>query len=151
MGRRKGFTLIEMLMVILIISMLVLISYPKISSAMVKTNVRGARTTLANMFSKARTAATQSNRKTRLKFGGNRVWIVASPRLVALAGSTVDTIGPVENLNTVYGVSVTSPVDSVTFDPRGLAAGFGATSTLKVAKSGHTDSLVVDGLGRVVK
>jgi hypothetical protein len=64
---------------------------------------------------------------------------------------TVDTIGPVENLNTLYGVAVTSPVDSITFDPRGLAAGFGATSTLKVAKSGHTDSIVVDGLGRVVK
>lgn len=151
MGRRKGFTLIETLLVIVIISILVLISYPKISSAMVKTNVRGARTTLANMFSKARTAATQTNRKTRLVFSGNRVWIVASPRLAG--AGTADTIGPVENLNTIYGVTVTSSpaVDSVKFDPRGLAAGFGATSTLKVAKSGHTDSIVVDGLGRVVK
>jgi prepilin-type N-terminal cleavage/methylation domain-containing protein len=151
-SHRRGFTLIEMLMVILIIAMLVLIGYPKVSRAMVKTNVRGARTTLANMFAKARTVATQTNRKTRLKFSGNRVWIVASPRLLAGAG-TVDTIGPVENLNTLYGVSVTSSpvVDSVTFDPRGLAGGFGATSTLKVARSGHTDSIVVDGVGRVVK
>lgn len=151
MTRRSGFTLIEMLMVIVIVGMLVLIGFPKVSSAMVKTNVRGARTTLANMFTKARTVATQTNRKTRLKFNGNQVWIVASPRLLPGAGSTVDTIGPVENLNTLYGVAVTSPVDSITFDPRGLAAGFGATSTLKVAKSGHTDSIVVDGLGRVVK
>lgn len=150
MTRRSGFTLIEMLMVIVIVGMLVLIGFPKVSSAMVKTNVRGARTTLANMFTKARTVATQTNRKTRLKFNGNQVWIVASPRLLPGAG-TVDTIGPVENLNTLYGVAVTSPVDSITFDPRGLAAGFGATSTLKVAKSGHTDSIVVDGLGRVVK
>jgi Tfp pilus assembly protein FimT len=139
-----------MLMVIVIVGILVLIGFPKVSSAMVKTNVRGARTTLANMFTKARSAATQTNRKTRLKFSGNQVWIVASPRLLPGAG-TVDTIGPVENLNTIYGVAVTSPVDSITFDPRGLAAGFGATSTLKVAKSGHTDSIVVDGLGRVVK
>jgi prepilin-type N-terminal cleavage/methylation domain-containing protein len=149
-GRRKGFTLIETLLVIVIISILVLISYPKVSSAMVKTNVRSARTTLANMFAKARAAATQTNRKTRLKFSGNRVWIVASPRALPGVG-TVDTIGPVENLNTLYGVTVTTPVDSVNFDPRGLAGGFGATSTLKVAKSGHTDSIVVNGLGRVVK
>lgn len=152
MGRRKGFTLIETLLVIVIVSILVLIGYPKVSSAMIKTNVRGARTTLANMFSKARAAATQTNRRTRLVFNGNRVWIVASPRTLPGAG-TADTIGPVENLNTLYGVTVTSSpaVDSVKFDPRGLAAGFGATSTLKVAKSGHTDSIVVDGLGRVVK
>ena len=150
MTRRSGFTLIETLMAIVIVAILVLIGFPKVSSAMVKTNVRGARTTLANMFTKARTVATQTNRKTRLKFSGNKVWIVASPRLLPGAG-TVDTIGPVENLNTLYGVTVTSPVDSVTFDPRGLAAGFGASSTLKVAKSGHSDSIVVDGLGRVVK
>lgn len=150
MTRRSGFTLIETLMAIVIVALLVLIGFPKVSSAMIKTNVRGARTTLANMFTKARTVATQTNRKTRLKFNGNQVWIVASPRLLPGAG-TVDTIGPVENLNTLYGVTVTSPVDSVTFDPRGLAAGFGASSTLKVAKSGHTDSIVVDGLGRVVK
>lgn len=151
MGRRKGFTLIETLLVIVIVSILVLIGYPKFSSAMVKTNVRGARTTLANMFSKARAAATQSNRKTRLVLSGNQVWIVASPRLSG--AGTFDTIGVVENLNTLYGVTVTSSpaVDSVKFDSRGLAGGFGATSTLKVAKSGHTDSIVVDGLGRVVK
>jgi prepilin-type N-terminal cleavage/methylation domain-containing protein len=148
-SRRRGFTLIETLLVIVIISILVLISYPKISSAMVKTNVRGARTMLANMFAKARTAATQTNRQTRLRFSGNQVWIVASPRLLPGIGA-VDTIGPVENLNTLYGVGVTSPVDSVIFDPRGLAA-FGATSTFKVAKSGHTDSILVDGLGRIVK
>ncbi len=151
MSRRRGFTLIETLLVIVIISILVLISYPKISSAMIKTNVRGARTMLANMFAKARTAATQTNRQTRLMFSGNQVWIVASPRLLTGAG-TVDTIGPVENLNTLYGVTVTPPagVDSVVFDLRGLSA-FGATSTFKVAKTGHTDSILVDGLGRIVK
>ena len=117
MTRRSGFTLIETLMAIVIVAMLVLIGFPKVSSAMVKTNVRGARTTLANMFTKARTVATQTNRKTRLKFNGNQVWIVASPRLLPGAG-TVDTIGPVENLNTLYGVTVTSPVDSVTFERR---------------------------------
>ena len=151
MSRRRGFTLIETLLVIVIISMLVLISYPKISSAMVKTNVRGARTTLANMFAKARTAATQTNRQTRLRFSGNQVWIVASPEAAAGVG-TVDTIGPVENLNTLYGVSVTSPPAwTRSCSTPADSPQFGATSTFKVAKSGHTDSILVDGLGRIVK
>lgn len=149
MTRRSGFTLIEMLMVVAIVSALVLIGYPKVSTAMVKTNVRGARTTLANMFAKARAVAAQTSRSTRLVFAGNRVWVVASPRLTG--AGTFDTVGAIANLNTVYGVTLTSPVDSVKFDPRGLAAGFGATTTLKVSKSGHTDSIMVDGLGRVIK
>lgn len=151
MTRRNGFTLIETLLAIAIVSIIVLIGYPKISSAMIKTNVRGARTMVANMFAKARTASTQTNRKTLLNFTSNRVWITASPRLVTLAGSTVDTIGPVRNLNTLYGVTVTAPVASVSFDPRGLASGFGSSTTLSVARSGHSESIVVDGLGRVVK
>jgi Tfp pilus assembly protein FimT len=141
--------MIEMLMVIVIISIMVLIAYPKVSSAMVQNNVRGARTTLANMFATARAVATQTSRQTRLVFNGNRVWVVASPRLTG--AGTFDTVGAIENLNAVYGVTVTSPVDSIKFDPRGLAAGFGVPVTFKVAKSGHTDSIVVDGLGRVTK
>jgi hypothetical protein len=74
---------------------------------------------------------------------------VATPRLTG--AGTFDTVGAIENLNAVYGVTVTSPVDSIKFDPRGLATGFGVPVTFKVAKSGHTDSIVVDGLGRVTK
>jgi prepilin-type N-terminal cleavage/methylation domain-containing protein len=149
--QRRGFTLIETLLAVVIVSVLVLIGYPKVSRAMAKTDVRSARTALANMFAKARAAATQSSRKTALRFNGNQVLVTAKPRLVAVGGSNIDTVGTVLNLNTLYGVTVTPGIDSVGFDPRGLGTNFRLGETFSVARDGHTDSVTIDGLGRVIQ
>jgi len=137
-----------MLMVIVIVSLMVLIAYPKVSSAMITTNVRGARTTLANMFAKARTVATSGSRRTAVRFNGNQVYVTAAPRMNPGAG-TIDTVGAVENLNAVYGVSVSAGADSIGFDPRGIRGIGAAAVTITVAKNGHTESVVVNSMGKV--
>jgi prepilin-type N-terminal cleavage/methylation domain-containing protein len=148
--QRAGFTLIEIATALVIISLLVLIGIPKFNSAMAQQNVRGARTMMVNMLAKARAASTQSNRRTWLKMSGNSAWIIATPRTSAGAG-TVDTLGVVENLRTRYGTTLTvTGADSIGFDPRGISWG-GLTDTIRVAKSGHTDWVAIDGLGRVMK
>ncbi len=150
MRQRAGFTLIEIATALVIISLLVLIGLPKFNSAMAKQNVRGGRTMVVNMLAKARAASTQSNRRTWLKLSGNRAWIIARPRTSAGVG-TVDTLGLVESLNTRYGTTVTTTgADSIGFDPRGYSWG-GLTDTIKIAKSGYIDRVVVDGMGRVSK
>ena len=151
MSHRRGFTLIETLLAVVIVSILVLIGYPKVSRAMAQTDVRSAQTALANMFAKARAAATQGSRKTALMFDGNQVLVTAKPRLVSDGVSAIDTVGTVMNLNALYGVTVTPGVDSVAFDPRGLGSNFGTTTTFSVARGGHTDSVTIDGLGRVIR
>jgi prepilin-type N-terminal cleavage/methylation domain-containing protein len=149
-ARTKGFTLIETLMVVTILGAVVLIGYPRMSAGMVKTNVRGARTTLINLLAKARTAATQTNRITLLKIQGNNAFVLMRPRLLPGAGNA-DTLGGVEQLGTIYGITVTATIDSVRFDPRGLGTGFGTGTTFLVSRSGHTETITVDGLGRVTK
>jgi prepilin-type N-terminal cleavage/methylation domain-containing protein len=129
---RAGFTLIEIATALVIISLLVLIGIPKFNAAMAQQNVRGARTMMVNLVAKARAAATQGNRRTRLVTNGNRAWIVATPRVTALAGSTFDT------------------ADSIKFDPRGMSWG-GIVDTMRMTKSGHTDWLAIDAMGRVTK
>lgn len=150
--RTKGFTLIETLLVIVILGVIVLIGFPKMSASMAQTNLRGARTTLINLLTKARTAATQTNRIAVLKIQGNNAVVLLRPRrLPPLTAGDADTLGAVEPLGDSYGVTVTAAIDSVRFDPRGLGAGFGAGTTFLVSRNGHTETITVDGLGRVTK
>jgi prepilin-type N-terminal cleavage/methylation domain-containing protein len=151
--RRDGFTLIETLLVVVLLGLIVLIGLPKMSSAMVRTDLRGARTTMVNMVAKARAASVQSNRITWVKVEGTSVYVGATPRLVFLAGSDADTVGAVQDLAELYGVAVAAEgVDSIQFDPRGFGSGFAAAAdTITLSRDGHSSIVIVDGLGRVRK
>jgi Tfp pilus assembly protein FimT len=138
------------MLVVTILGIVVLIGYPRMSAGMTSTNVRGARTTLINLVAKARTAATQNNRIALLKIEGNNAFVLMRPRLLPGAGNA-DTLGAVERLGDSYGVTVTAAIDSVRFDPRGLGTGFGTGTTFLVSRNGRTETIMIDGLGRVTK
>ena len=147
---RRGFTLIEMLVALVVVSLVLLIGLPKFSSAMTSQNLRGSRTVVINMLAKARAASTESNRLTWLKVSGNKAWILARPRTDGAAGA--DTLGVVEDLNKRYGTTVAMSRDSIGFDPRGIASELGGGAvTLTVTKSSHSEVVTIDALGRVVK
>jgi prepilin-type N-terminal cleavage/methylation domain-containing protein len=150
-SRRVGFTLIEIMIVVVIFGIMVIVAYPKASSALVKNDVRSSRTALANTFSKARAVAMQGSRTGRVEFNGNNVLVTASPRVVAVAGSDRDTVGGVQNLNSVYHVTLTPSPSTVVYDPRGFAAGLSQPLKLYLTRSGKRDSLTLDYLGRVTK
>lgn len=147
---RKGFTLIETLLVVTILGMVVLIGFPRMSAAMTSTSVRGARTTLINLLARARTAATQGNRIALVKIEGDNAFVLMRPRSLPGAGDA-DTLGAVARLGDSYGVTVTATIDSVRFDPRGFAAGFGMGTAFVISRNGTADTIWVDGLGRVIK
>jgi prepilin-type N-terminal cleavage/methylation domain-containing protein len=146
----KGFTVIEMLLVIMIIGILTLIGLPRMSAGVSSASVRGARTTLVNQLARSRIAATQTSRVAVLKIDANNAVILMRPRLLPGAGDA-DTLGAVARLGDTYGVTVTAAIDSVRFDPRGMASGFGTGTTFLLARSGFTETVRVDGLGRVTK
>jgi prepilin-type N-terminal cleavage/methylation domain-containing protein len=148
--RTNGFTMIEMMLVVTILGALFLIGYPRMNAGMTKASVRGARTTLINLVAKARTASTQTNRITLLKIQGNNAFILLRPRLLPGIGNA-DTLGAVFHLADSYGVTVTAPIDSIRFDPRGLGTGFGTGTSFLVSRNGITETITVDGLGRVTK
>ena len=150
MKRTNGFTLVEMMIVVALIGAVLLIGWPKVANGLAKTNLRSSRTTVANMFAKARAFAMQSNRRTFINFNGNNVVITASPRTLGGVGNTVDSIGGVEKLYEAYGVSLTAPSAQVAYDPRGFGS-LGATQKFVVARNSKRDSVMIDGLGRVIK
>jgi prepilin-type N-terminal cleavage/methylation domain-containing protein len=147
---RKGFTLVETLLVIVILGIVVLLGFPRASAGMTSASIRGARTTLINLIAKARTAATQANRIALVKIEGDNAFILMRPRLLPGAGDA-DTLGAVERLGDSYGVTITATIDSVRFDPRGLGTGFGTGTTFLVSRNGTTETITIDGLGRVTK
>jgi prepilin-type N-terminal cleavage/methylation domain-containing protein len=148
--RERGFSLIEMLVVIVVLGIATLIGVPRIGAGMTKANVRGARTTLINLLSRTRIAATETNRITVLKVEGNNAVILLRPRRLPGVGDA-DTLGDVMRLGDAYGVTIAAPIDSVRFDPRGLAAGFGTGTTFRLTRDGVSDSVRIDGLGRIIK
>jgi prepilin-type N-terminal cleavage/methylation domain-containing protein len=147
----RGFTLVETLIVVVLRGLVAAIAFPKMTAAMARNDVRGARTTVINLVAKARAVAAQSNRLTWVVFEGNKVHLVASPRRAVGLG-TVDTVGTFQDLAEAYGVTVAAGMDSIRFDPRGFGVGFGAVpATIVLTRHGHASTITVDGLGRVTK
>jgi Tfp pilus assembly protein FimT len=141
--------MIEMLIVVVILGILVIIALPRMRTGVINNNVRAARTTLINMIAGARAAASQTNRSTWVKIEGSRALVLARPRLVTLSGSDADTIGPIQDLSQVYGVTVTASVDSFRFNPTLMT--LASTSRKFTIPGAAARYVVVDGLGRVLK
>lgn len=150
MARRSGFTLVETLISVVIVSMLLMIVLPKVGTALARNNLRGARTTLVNATALARSAAQAGSRTSWLKFEGTKAIVIARPRMVALAGSNADTVGPVRDLAEEYGVTLAFSADSIRFAPSGLS-GLGGTETLTLSHGAHTEVITLDGMGRIQK
>lgn len=150
-ARRRGFSLVEMLIVVVIIGIMLIIGFPKMRAGMTNNNVRAARTALINMIAGARNASSQTNRSTWVKIEGNRAVVLARPRLDGTGGANgADTIGPVQNLGSLYSVTVTATVDSFRFNPT-LTSLDAVGTTFTISRSGHVETVAVDGLGRVLK
>jgi prepilin-type N-terminal cleavage/methylation domain-containing protein len=150
-GHRRGFSLVELLIVVVIIGIMLSIGFPKLRTGMINNNVRAARTALINMIAGARNAGSQTNRSTWVKVSGSRVFVLARPRQDGTGGSTgADTIGPVQNMDGLYGVSITPVLDSFRFNPT-LTSLDVVGKTFILSKSGFADTVSVDGLGRVLK
>jgi prepilin-type N-terminal cleavage/methylation domain-containing protein len=147
---RRGFTLIETLMVLGVAAVLLAISWPKVKTLMVKANVRSARSAVIGYYQQGRMRALQSGRPTTIWFSSNRMWVTASPRRNAGTG-TYDTLGYVYDFNQRYGVAVAaSPDTTVSVNARGL--GISANSlTLALTRAGIRDSIVINQIGRVTK
>jgi type II secretory pathway pseudopilin PulG len=147
---RRGFTFLEALIVFVFMGLMVLIALPLMGRSLTAANVRNARTLSIGLYARARASSLETGRVATLNFTGDVAVVTASPRLVPLAGSTLDTLGGPQDLQSLYGVTVTgNPTTVLTVDPRGLASS--NATTIYFTKDGKTDSMAVSGFGRVVK
>ncbi len=143
-SRSAGFSLIELLIVVVIIGLTMLFTFPRAGKILDHTQVHGARTAIVNKLNATRTAARSSNKVAVLRLTGNNLWL----ELNDMTGSGKTTVPGGVGLNTTYGVTVSGP-DSVKFDPRGMS--LSGTQKYVVTKNGFSDSVVVNGYGRITR
>lgn len=153
---RRGFTLVEMLIVIVVSALMMVLAFPRVKQAMEATSVRAARVTLANDVAKSRaTAVVRGCRAVFHVVGGSsgRAWITTCRvgNVGAVAGAS-DTIGAVDAVSGRYGVDITTNVDSIRFDSRGIRMDY-VLSTIVVTGRVYSkvDSLQIDQVGKVVQ
>ena len=148
MSSRQGFTLVETLIVVVVISILSMMALPKFRDAVDRSNLLGARAKVVSSFASARATAAGSGRTATLHLGGNTVMVTAKPRFSTGGSGTRDTVVPPYNLSTNYGVTATNTVDSVLIDPTGLPRN---ASNVALAHGSLKDTIQINLYGRVLK
>jgi len=145
---RRGFTVIEMIIVVAIIGIIALIGFPKISKTLDKTNVRSARDAVGTLAGTARAAAIQRGCRGVLHFTTNTVWVTTA------CPAKVDTVSGVQDLYARFKVTMSASRDSVQYDPRGLSMdGFASNTVARLTGSVTTnqDSVMINPIGKVVR
>lgn len=142
---RLGFTLIEMMMVMVIIGILVAFGLPKFNSIRNSGRVGAAKVQMSTSITTARAAAIQNGRPSRWSVSGNTVTITAQNA----AGNYVGVGAPMD-YRAEYNVNLTANTSTINFDGRGIANGLNSTAKIFVQGS-TTDSICVTVLGVVLR
>ena len=142
-----GFTLLELVIVIVISGMLMMIAAPRISEARNTANLVSAREQVSAAISTARAAAIQKGEPVTVRFTAAG----PSATIRGRTGAEVRIIPPVD-LRSVYGVTVSTRTDSIRFDSRGLAAPKLSERAVfrMTGLGGGVDSVCVGVLGQIM-
>lgn len=146
MVNRRGFSAVELLIVIVIIGIMVAMVIPRIGRGIVRENIRSARVAVTNIHATARASAISRGTRTVLKRVGNKLFVLSTQPVTGAE----DTVVKPQDLNERYGVTLTSSRDSLVFDPRGI--GMETSSTyFYVTRSGVSDTIEITSAGSVVQ
>lgn len=151
--KKSGFTILELVIVLVLASLAIAIATPSLSSAFRKTGLRASMDEFISTHSLARSAAVRHGRTAELHIDdtNGRFWVEVD------TGTTVsfnDTVGVVKDVTT-KDVTLYSDRAMVCFDARGLPTTRGsceaADATLVFVTAARTDTLTITALGRVMR
>lgn len=137
----RGFTLVEILIVIAIMGIMMMLALPKMGNMNDRNQMRSAKDGIAARLSAARAAAIATGRPSKFYVEAD------SMRITTFKGSVETAKGSAINLKRQFGVSVISPSFSIVFDGRGMTSNSG--SVIKFTRNTLTDSLCISPIGLV--
>jgi prepilin-type N-terminal cleavage/methylation domain-containing protein len=141
---RQGFSLVELLIVIVIIGVLAGFGYPVVSRGMEARRVAGARIAISTMNAKARALAVQRGRAVLLVVSGNEIQLVSRHPVTGVV-----SVADRRDLYAMYGVTLASTRDTLVYDPRGLGLQGSATTFAVSRPTGFADTIVINSLGGI--
>jgi prepilin-type N-terminal cleavage/methylation domain-containing protein len=139
MIRRPAFTLLELLLVLLVLSILLGLALPRIAAAGNRTAVRAAAADAASLFESARRTAIYHRAPVAIAIDTVAGTLRTHSDSVVLAR---------RDLWSSFGVRLSASRDSTAYDARGLGVG-AANLSLVVRRGGAADTVFVSRLGRV--
>lgn len=143
----RGFTLIEMLLVIVIMGIVLSLAAPKLGRSAGQMAVRNTRNEISAMLSQSRAFAIQNGRRTNFRQDGGIVLITIEKGV----GNKLDTL-MLRDLGSEHGVTL-GPAATLTipFDPRGFAIpdNSDVDRTIAVTRDAFADTVCVIGLGKI--
>jgi prepilin-type N-terminal cleavage/methylation domain-containing protein len=137
--RRRGFSLLELSLVMTIVGIVVALGVPKFLRFRSLASVRGATNEVAAAFAAARQEAITRRAVITVAIDTSAGFVEVRTSGTAILRRSVELR---------YGVVLGANRDSVAFDPRGL--GYGVSNlTLTVRRDAIVDTLTMSRLGRV--
>ena len=140
-ARQKGFTLIEIIMVMVIMGIVMMMALPKYGNMNDRNQMRSAKDGLAARISAARAAAVASGKPSTFAVIGDTM------RVTLTSNGVTTTKGADVNLYKQFGVSMTSGGATIVFDGRGMANQ--TALKFKFTRGSISDSLCVSKLGLI--
>ena len=145
---RAGFTLTEMLVVVVVMGTLTMISLPKFAGLQERSRLTSARQEIEAAIATARAAAVQKGRTATLTINGNSLRVTVT----SANGGTQTVVIPPMPLDSVYGVTLSATNASITFDMRGFVSPrLGGTGIYRLAATTRRDSVCITAIGQLMK
>lgn len=145
--RRKGFSLVEMMFVFVLVGVIMAIGYPRLQNSLEKQNIRNSKALLGTLAVTARSTAVQRGCNATLNMSSDSVWVTAcgvNPPLAVVAVGTKKLVG------SEFSVTMVPSAASITWDPRGLRTDFQITS-IRIIGAHYSDSVVINQVGKVTR
>jgi prepilin-type N-terminal cleavage/methylation domain-containing protein len=147
---RSGFSLIELLTVVTIVSGIALLAAPRFTSLTERSALRSARQQLESAIATARASAIQKGRESTFWVQGNRIGVRT---VINDAGATTPTL-PGIALDSSLGVtlSLAGGADTaMVFSPRGfITPRLAAVARFRLTVGSRTDSTCISSVGQVI-
>ena len=152
--RNKGFTTIEMVIIVIIIGVVASIGIPRLKDSLEKQNRRSMRAALVTYIALARNTAVARACRSSVHFvsGPNsRVWVTSCSVKQGAPATARDTLAGPEFTEDRWGHRLFSGRDSVNFDARGLRTALVMTQ-IRIRTKGdqERDSVVINPVGKVI-
>jgi prepilin-type N-terminal cleavage/methylation domain-containing protein len=142
---RYGYTVAEMIVVLIIFGVVTALSIPRLHAAQSSAGLRSARTQTAIFLAQAHALAIQRGREAHFVRSGNVVSVTVD------SSGTQVIYGRPHDLSSEHGVTIpTTTQDTIKFDARGFATNISTTAKFVVTRDGMRDSVCVAKIGKII-